>query len=437
MDNILDNFIFKEYIVVGVSSGPDSMCLLHLLQKKTDKIVVCHINHNVRKESTTEEKFLQEYCQKYNLIFESMTIKNYQENNFENEARKKRYKFYEECLNKYHSHYLFLAHHGDDLIETVLMKIIRGSNIEGYAGIKKISNVKNYQIVRPLLNYTKEEIIKYDDSHNITYFIDSSNKDLSYTRNRIREKILPLLKEEDKLVNQKFLKYSKTLLEYNEYIQSVAKKETFRIYKDNILDLKEFIKIDKFIQKNILYYILANIYDNKSDIVKEKHITSILKLIDNPKPNLSLNIPKGKRIVKEYNKLYISTNNDKNDSYKIEFNNKLKINGLFFEKVEEEDSDSNSVCRLDSSKVKFPLYFRSRKDGDYIILKTSNFHKKIKEIFIEKKLPKNKRTSYPLLVDSNDNIIWIPNMKKSKFCLKKDENYDIIIKCNEREEKYE
>ena len=139
MNHILDNIDFSNIIVAGISAGPDSMCLLHLLQSKTNNIVVCHINHNVRKQSKKEEEYLKQYCKNNNLIFESMTINNYKENNFENEARKKRYNFYEEILKKYNSHKLFLAHHGDDLIETVLMKIIRGSNIEGYSGIKKIS----------------------------------------------------------------------------------------------------------------------------------------------------------------------------------------------------------------------------------------------------------------------------------------------------------
>ena len=130
----------KEPIVVGCSSGPDSMALLHYLNNNIkNKIICCHINHNVRKESKEEQKYLKEYCMKQNIIFETTTINKYKENNFENEARKKRYAFYEKILKKYHSKYLFLAHHGDDLIETILMKISRGSNLEGYAGIKEIS----------------------------------------------------------------------------------------------------------------------------------------------------------------------------------------------------------------------------------------------------------------------------------------------------------
>ena len=130
--------------------------------------------------------------------FSSNPIKEYKENNFENEARKIRYNFYEEILKKYHSNQLFLAHHGDDLIETVLMKIERGSNIEGYAGIKRISKLPNYTIIRPLLPYTKEDIKNYNKSHNITYYIDSSNTNIDYTRNWYRHKVLPILKERKK-----------------------------------------------------------------------------------------------------------------------------------------------------------------------------------------------------------------------------------------------
>ena len=104
MEHILDDIIFdNNFIVVGVSAGPDSMCLLDILEKKTNKIVVCHINHNVRKESITEEKYLKKYCKEHSLIFECMKIENYKENNFENEARKKRYAFYEETLKKFNN----------------------------------------------------------------------------------------------------------------------------------------------------------------------------------------------------------------------------------------------------------------------------------------------------------------------------------------------
>lgn len=435
MNQILNDYIFNNYIVIGVSAGPDSMCLLNILQKKTNKIIVCHINHNVRKESIEEEEYITKYCKDNNLILEKMTIENYQENNFENEARAKRYNFYEETLKKYNSSTLFLAHHGDDLIETVLMKITRGSNIEGYAGIKEITNIKNYQIIRPLLNYTKEDILKYNKENNIKYFIDSTNKSENYTRNRYRIHILPFLKQEDKNIHQKYLKYSKTLIEYDEYIKREVQRNINKVYKNNIIYINELNKLDTFLIKNILYYILNNIYN--SNIIKEKHIENIISIINNNKPNLKLDLPLKKEIIKEYDKLIIKNKKPKENNYKIQLKEKINIQNLIIEKINKEEKDNNKICRLNKKDIKMPLYIRNRKEGDYIILKGSNNRKKIKEIFIEQKIPISKRNTYPLLVDAEDNIIWIPNIKKSKFCNKKNENYDIIIRCNEREENYE
>ena len=437
MNKVLNDIIFDTYIVVGVSAGPDSMCLLNLLEQKTNKIVVCHINHNIRKQSIIEENYLKGYCKEHNLIFESMTIKEYKENNFENEARKIRYKYYEEILKKYNSNKLFLAHHGDDLIETVLMKIERVSNIEGYAGIKKVSKLKNYDIIRPLLPYTKEDIINYNKSHSITYYIDSSNTNIDYTRNWYRHKVLPILKEKDKDIHLKFLKYSETLQEYNEYIDREIKRKLPYILKNNIINIDNLNKEDNFLKKNILYYIMNDIYNNESNIITEKHIQNILFIINSNKPNQSINMPKNKILVKEYNKLYIKDNIDIVNDYKIELKDNIKINNITFKIETDEDEDGNNICRINSKNIKLPLYLRNRKNGDYIILKSSNNRKKIKEIFIENKLTLSKRNIYPLLTDSNDNIIWIPNMKKSNLCYKKDENYDIIIKCIEREEDYE
>ena len=166
-----------NYIVVGVSSGPDSMALLHMLQKNLKKEIICaHINHNVRKESEEEEAYLKEYCIINKIIFETNKITSYSQNNFENEAREKRYAFYKKVLKKYNTNYLFLAHHGDDLIETVLMKISRGSNIEGYAGIKEESIVDNIHIIRPLLYFTKEELVKYNQINNIKNSNNNENE---------------------------------------------------------------------------------------------------------------------------------------------------------------------------------------------------------------------------------------------------------------------
>ena len=142
MIKIDDYFSFNnnDIIVIGCSTGPDSMALLDMLIKIQSKynlsLIVAHVNHNVRKESYEESLFMKEYCTKHKLIFESMTIEKYGDDNFHNEARNIRYNFFEMVVHKYGANYLMTAHHGDDLMETILMRIVRIKN--------PIKYIKNY-----------------------------------------------------------------------------------------------------------------------------------------------------------------------------------------------------------------------------------------------------------------------------------------------------
>ena len=431
IDNFIKNIDINndKYVIIGVSSGPDSMALLNMLKENLKcKIVCAHINHNIRKQSDEEEKYLKEYCKKNNIIFETMKIESYNKNNFENEAREKRYNFYETLLTKYNSHNLFLAHHGDDLIETVIMKIIRGSNLEGYAGIKTFSYLDNYKIIRPLLNFTKDDILKYNKEKEIKYYIDSTNEDTKYTRNRYRKYLLPLLKKEDKNVHLKFLKYSNTLQEYDNYINYEIEKKIINIYSHNRINILEINKEHEFIKKNIIFYILSKIYNNKSNIIKEKNIFDILKMTTDKKPNYTINLPNNYIARKEYYYIYIEKEIiDNNNSYKKILQNNNKIDDIIIKLVDNIDTDGNDVCRLNSNRIRMPLFLRNRQNGDFIEVKGLNGKKKIKDIFIDSKIPKNKRDNYPLLVDSNNTILWIPNIKKSKYNVKKNEFCDIIL----------
>ena len=191
------------------------MCLLEILNSLKDKyklkLICAHVNHGLRSESENEKNFVENYCVINNIIFEYMKIDKYTNNKFsESEGRKKRYNFFNELMTKYQAKYLMTAHHGDDLIETIMMRIVRGSNLKGYAGILQINN----NIVRPLLYVSKKDILDYLREHNIEYVVDKSNDDEKYTRNRYRKQLLPFLKKEDINVHLKFLKYSQELQEY-------------------------------------------------------------------------------------------------------------------------------------------------------------------------------------------------------------------------------
>ena len=429
LKNILND---NDYVIIALSGGPDSMALCDLLIKLRKEIninIVCaHVNHGLRIESDDEKVFVEEYCKKNNIIFEYMKIESYSNGFNEKDARNKRYKFFDKLIDKYNCKYLLTAHHGDDLIETILMRIGRGSNLKGYSGFSIMSDRHNYKLVKPLIYYTKDEIMGYIEKNNIPYVIDNSNLKDEYTRNRYRHNILPFLKKEDKNVHIKYIKYSEMLLEYNRYVEDVVKNTIKRIYVNNNLNIIEYLKLDKLIQKRVLDNILYSIYGDDITFISDKHTDEINKLLTSKKPNIKIKLPNNIVLIKQYDTLSFDVNNTNCINYCKELVNNLKINNKEFIFVNNEESDSNYVCRLNSSDIKMPLYVRNRKNGDRIEIKNLNGSKKVKDVFIDEKISKDKRDGIPIVVDSAEKIVWIPGVKKSKYNKEKDEKYDIIIK---------
>ncbi|MDD2203527.1 MAG: tRNA lysidine(34) synthetase TilS [Bacilli bacterium] len=422
-------------IVAGISGGPDSMALLHLLLKLRDetgvKIICAHVNHNVREVSEQEAIDLERFCNEHNVIFELMKINEYGTDNFENYARIKRYSFFEELITKYNAQYLTTAHHGDDLIETIIMRIVRGSTFKGYAGFKKVIDRKKYKILRPLITITKEELINYCNVHNLKFAEDITNLDDVHTRNRYRKYMLPFLKKENANVHLKFLKFSETILEYNEYMELEVKKIINYIYNEETLDIKKFLKLNIVMQKRVINYIIGTIYIDDLMLINDMHTSSIINLINSSKPNAYIYLPNNIKVTKSYNLLSFITDNNPHNSYHLEFSSILKLpNGNILEEVEDSVDKSNFICRLNSADIELPLYVRNKKAGDRMEIKGMTGHKKIKDIFINEKISSKERDNWPILVDSNDEILWLPGLKKSKYDKSKKESYDIIIRYN-------
>ena len=426
---ILNNLKNKDSVVIGVSGGPDSMSLLYLVlevRKKINIEIICaHVNHNVRKESSDELIFIQDYCNKNKIIFESIVIEKYGDNNFQSEARNKRYSFFKDMLEKYRAKYLFTAHHADDLMETILMRIVRGSTLKGYSGFSRISQDNR---AKPLINVTKEEIYNYIKKNKIKYVIDSSNEKETYTRNRFRKNIIPFLKKEDEYVHEKFYKFSKLLLEYNEYVDKHVEESLKKVYKNNTLNIEEFLKLKHIIQMRIIYYILEKIYKDNLILINDIHAESILKLVKSNKANSKINLPNNIVAIKSYNNLMLSLVTEPSD-YKMEIKKSINLpNGKKIEKITETNKDDNFICRLDSKEIKIPLYVRNKKTGDKMNIKGMSGSKKIVDIFINDKIAVTERKKWPVVIDNDDNIVWLPGLKKSKFCKTKEENYDIILR---------
>lgn len=433
------NFIEKlslkkeDTIVVGVSGGPDSKSLLYILNEFKNKIgftIVCaHVNHNVRKESEQERIDLENYCKENNIIFEFIKIEKWGDDNFHNEARSVRYNFFEELVENYGAVYLMTAHHADDLMETILMRIVRGSTLKGYSGFSRIVDKTNYKIVRPFLTVTKDEIAQFAELNNISYAIDQSNNEDHYTRNRYRHVVLPFLKNEDKNVHKKFIKFSETLLETSEYIDLQANAIFNRVFQDGKLNIERFMQLERVIQTKIIYNILEKIYGDDLLIICDAHVDLIYDLINSSKSNSIVHLPNNVIVVKAYNELEFRFDDDETDEYEIEITGKVSLpNGKIIEKVESSDDSSNYTMKIDSKDVVLPLYVRNRRDGDKIEVKNLNGSKKVSDIFINEKIKTENRDSWPIVLDSKDNIIWIPGIKKSKLDKKNDEVYDIVLR---------
>jgi len=419
----------NKYIVVATSGGPDSMALLHLLKTNGYNVICAHVNHNLRIESVEEYKFVENYANINNIIFEGMKIEGYKDNKFtENEARIKRYKFFERILNKYNTDILLTAHHGDDLVETVLMRLIRGSNLSGYKGFTKISNFKNFKIIRPLIFYTKKDIEEYIKENNIPVVYDKSNESKKYTRNRIRLDILPLLKLEEKNIHKKILEYNEELNDINDYVNEVVKEKVNEMYKNNKLDINMFTPLNKVIKIKVLENILFSIFKDDINIINKKHIDEILKIIDSN--NKKINLPNNIVVEKEYNYLVFKVNEKiSTNNYKIIMEKDVNLNELGeFKFINDTNEKSNYVIKLNSKDIKLPLILRNKEEKDIINVKNLNGTKKVKKIFIDEKIPARLRNNYPILTDSDNKVLWIPGIKKSIFDCYNKENYDIIIK---------
>ncbi len=429
----------NSIVVLGLSGGPDSMCLFDILLKLKEEyhltIICAHVNHHVREQSDAEEIFVKQKVEENHCIFDSITLNIQQNTNFEAVARKKRYAFFKEIVKKYHASLLLTAHHGDDLVETILMHITRGSSLAGYAGFKKITHFADYDLIRPLVYVTKEDILIYCKRNHISYCIDQSNESDKHTRNRYRKYILPFLKKENKNIHLKYLKLSEELENIEAYLQKKTEDALTKTMSFGKVNLRELNKLEPLIKKRIIEYILKEEYQDNLENICDAHVDNILKLCESKKPNVEINLPLNKILLKEFDTLFFKHKKSLvREEYILEDCVKLSENEKIVKIDNTDIVKSNYLLRLNSKEITLPLKIRTRKREDAMEVKNMQGTKKINKIFIDEKVPMSKRDTYPIVTDSNGTILWIPGLKKSKFDKNIDEFYDIIYKYEMSEE---
>ena len=322
------NMIEKgDKIVIGVSGGPDSMALLNTLnnlkEKLNIKIYVAHINHMIRKEADEETEYVKKFCKKINVEFYYIRIKVEEEAKrlkigTEEAGRNIRYNFFAEVANKVGANKIATAHNSNDNAETVLMNIIRGASISGLKGIEKVRDGK---FIRPIIECNRDEIENYCEENKLNPKFDNSNNENIYTRNKIRNILIPYLQKEfNPNIIETINRLSSIATKQEDFINSIVENEFNRLLCENqnlklnnnyienmnkkeniVLNLKEFNKLDYVIKSKLILYTLSKAYGRVSSIEKI-HIDDIIKLCSNnignkylsPKKGIKIFIKKGK-----------------------------------------------------------------------------------------------------------------------------------------------
>ncbi len=302
-----------DKIVIGVSGGPDSICLLHILNEIKNEfhfeICVAHINHMIRKEADEETEYVKESCKSlgiecYIKRIDVIKIANNLKRGTEETGRKIRYEFFEEVLEKTKSNKIATAHNNNDKAETILMNILRGS---GTSGLKGIEPIRDKKYIRPLIDTSREEIEEYCKENNLEPRIDKSNNENIYTRNKIRNIVIPYIKKEfNPNIIKTINRLSEVVNEENEYLNKITEETFNEIYvsKDAnqiILDLKKFNNLELVIKRRIILYTINKLLLSITGIEKV-NIDDIIKLCNNnignkylkPIKNLKILVKKGK-----------------------------------------------------------------------------------------------------------------------------------------------
>lgn len=316
----------RDKIVLGVSGGPDSICMLdNLREVKEEQIIefeiyVAHINHMIREEAIDDEKYVQEYCKKYNIECfvkraDVQKIASEKKIGTEEAGRKVRYDFFEEVLQKTESNKIAIAHNKNDKIETIIMHLLRGS---GLSGLKGIEPIRDNKYIRPLLECERTEIEQYCEDKKLNPRIDKTNFENEYTRNKIRNIVIPYIKKEfNPNIIQTLSRLSDLAADESNYIELQTQKAFEKILiakeKEQItLNLKEFNKQDKVIKNRLILYTTKELMGSTQGIEKI-HIEDIIKLCQNNVGNKFLTPNKNlKVLVKDKKIFFIKQNTYKN-----------------------------------------------------------------------------------------------------------------------------
>ncbi|MBE6065545.1 tRNA lysidine(34) synthetase TilS [Clostridium cochlearium] len=462
IDIVLDtihkyNMINKgDKIIVGVSGGPDSMCLLHILYRLKDNydldIIAAHINHCLRgEEANNDEKYVESFCEERDIEFHSIRI-NVQEIakkenvSFEVAGRKCRYDFFNKLKLELNADKIALAHNSNDQCETILMRIMRGTGIEGLAGIKAI---RDNIYIRPIIEINREQIENYCEENQLNPRIDKTNLESIYTRNKIRLELIPYIQENfNKDIISVINRMGENIDVDREYLDLVSHNKFYEfctITKGKVIIKKEAFLEHKAIVSRIIRKSINALKGSLYNF-ERIHVEDILNLQKGTTGKV-ITLPQQIRALNNYGDIHVffeKASDNRENNKDIEYILKIGSNTIgnnaqvkleLINEIQKDGMENNTYVKyFDFDKINGNIMFRYRKNGDRFTPLGMKGSKKIKDLFIDFKIPKHLRDYVPLIC-FGDEIAWIVGYRISeKFKVDKSTRNILKIKIEGEKE---
>ena len=426
-----------DKIALGLSGGVDSIALFHLLvteyKESYKELVAFHINHGLREESYEEAEFVENFVKNYNVKFykKELNMKDLVRDSHTSEemfARKLRYDAFEEMSSLEGGVKLITAHHKNDQVENILMRLLSGRSMDYNLMIEEKTTIGNLEVYRPLLNILKADLEQYADKNDLKYYVDSTNFDTDYTRNNIRHNIVPLLNNVNAASFDNLINFSS----YYQNINAELKNKVLEVKDDYVVSTEDGkVELDKEkLLKNTkeeIYFLLRDILANNFGVfdVKQKALFTIIEDLKNRNNNKSYDLKNNLKIISQYETLYIHKIEKKCYNDKIEIIiDKICENSVYeFYQNKFIISTDAKDSEIGFNKSELPLLVTIKKEGDRV--RRGEINKKLSRIFIDEKVPKELRDTLPVIRNNKGEVLGVLGIGTK---VNKNKIYDYYIK---------
>ena len=427
----------EDKIAIALSGGVDSIVLFHLLvteyKDSYKQLVVFHINHGLREESYEEAEFVEKFVKDFDVKFykEELNMSDLERDSHTSEemlARELRYQAFNKMAKLEGVTKLLTAHHKNDQVENILMRLLTGRSIDHSLAICEEIEMAGLTIYRPLLNSLKAELEEYAKEKNLHYYVDATNFDTDYTRNNIRHNIVPLLND----INSGSFD---NLINFANYYQNINNnlKKAILSNKDNYIFSRDEDKIslvkDKFLELNEeeMYFLLKDLITDELGVfdIKQKAIFDVISSLKKNTGNKSYDLKNNLKIISQYETLYIHKIEKKCYNDKIEINiDKICENSVYeFYQNKFIISTDAKDSEIGFNKSELPLLITTKKEGDRV--RRGEINKKLSRIFIDEKVPKELRDTLPVIRNNKGEVLGVLGIGTK---VNKNKIYDYYIK---------